>query len=280
MDEQKEAMNEREIRLLDLWTIFKKRFWLMLLAAVVAVAGFWGYVKLTYQPMYESTAILYVLRQEGTQQTDSSLNASFTIATNTVNDCTYFFKSPNVLNGIIRDLGLEQNAQQLAKRISTRNPEDSRVLEVTVKAETPQLAKQIVTEVCERGIVVIDEAMGFKQVNLLQFDSDGELSPEEAAPCNSVGLMKYLLAGIIGAVLVYAVFFVIFLLDDAIVTDEDVNRVLGLTVIGEIPDIGEFNGKKYGYRRKYGYGYRYGYGHRPGEEKENLPDNREPETKA
>ena len=48
------------------------------------------------------------------------------------------------------------------------------------------------------------------------------------------------------------IFFVISLLDDGIKSDDDVERYLGLSVLGRIPDTNAPHSKKYGY---YGYGY-------------------------
>ena len=103
--------------------------------------------------------------------------------------------------------------------------------------------------ICELGKDSITEAMGFEQVNLFEY---GVLNRK---PCNTTGMMSYLLVGVITAVLIYAVFLVRYLLDDSLRTNEDIEHYLGLSVLGEIPDARETSKNKYGYYRGYGYGY-------------------------
>jgi len=66
--------------------------------------------------------------------------------------------------------------------------------------------------------------------------------------------MGYGLIGAAAAVLTYSVFLVIYLLDDKIMTNDDIERYLGLSVLGEIPDSKEAGKNRYGYYQGYGYG--------------------------
>ncbi|MBQ0102273.1 MAG: hypothetical protein KBT31_05720, partial [Firmicutes bacterium] len=60
-------------------------------------------------------------------------------------------------------------------------------------------------------------------------------------------LKVYLLAGLVTAFLTYAVFFLIFILDDSISTNEEIEKELGLFVLGEVPNFNEEVKSKYGY---------------------------------
>lgn len=233
----------RLVTLKDLWDIFVQRVWVMVLVAIVAAGGLFFVNRLTFVPAYSSTATLYILRQDSEAATESS---DFSLALNVVNDCDYLLKSHSVLDEVLQELNLEIDYDNLSKNVSTSNPDDTRILEVTVESNSPERAKQIVDTLCKIGQEKITEAMGFQQVNLYEY---GTLDPE---PCNTTGLTTYLLVGIIAAVLAYSLFLVIFLLDDRIRTEEDIERYLGLSVLGDIPNT---NGKKnhhYGYYAAYG----------------------------
>ena len=52
------------------------------------------------------------------------------------------------------------------------NPEDTRILEVTVKADSPKMAKAIVDRICTIGAARIEDAMGFQQVNVYELGDD------------------------------------------------------------------------------------------------------------
>ena len=121
---------------------------------------------------------------------------------------------------------------------------------MTVKADSPEQAKKIVDTLCTIGPDKIDEAMGYEQVNLFEY---GILDKK---PSNGYGITKCVLLGIVVAMLTYAIFLVVYLLDDRIHSDDDLAKNLGLSILGDIP-IADATHKE-GYGR---YGYRYGYGY-------------------
>lgn len=253
----------REVTLGDLWRIFVHRAWVIILAMIVVTGAYIAYDKLTYVPRYNSTATLYILKQqnEGGSQYYGQEYEDFTLALKVVNDCDHLLKSHAVLDTVIENLGLNMTYGSLRGSIRTSNPEDTRILEVTVEAATPELAKRIVDNVCDVGVSHVTEAMGFKQVNLYEY---GILNK---APCNTTSVMSYavLAAGVM--VVVYAIYLLTFLFDDRLKTDEEIERALELTVIGDIPNADHSKNRKYGYYKygkygKYGYGKhsKYGYG--------------------
>lgn len=242
----------------DLWQVFLGRVWICAIAAVLAVVVMFVFNTVTFEPLYDSTATLYVLKKEN-ESTTTVTSSDFSLALDVVNDCTHLIKSHKVLDKVIENLELSYTYDDLYKSISTNNPTKTRVLLVTVQSESPELSQKIADEVCEIGCEAIEEAMGFKQTNFYEHGIYND------KPSNKVGLSKYFLVGLAAAILTYVVFVVIFILDDSIRTKEEIERYLGLTILGEIPNVQDAeNGKtgygKYGkkyYRNK---GHKYGYG--------------------
>ena len=237
----------------DLKDEFFAHIWVILGAAVLCVVLFLGYNAVTFTPEYESRATLYILKQDG-GSSDEYTSSDFSLALNVVNDCTYLLRSHKVLDDVITQLRLDVSYEDLAKRISTSNPDGTRVLEVIVRADSPEDAQKIVNCVCKVGADAISEAMGFQQVNLYEY---GTLNDR---PCNRTGIKAYVFIGLGAAVLTYAIYLLVFLLDDKIRTEEDVHDYLGLSVLGEIPNA---NDKGHGrYAAQYGKKGRYAYASR------------------
>ena len=283
MDEQQKEL--KTVSITDLWEIFVSRLWLMVIAAVVVMGGMWLYITLTFVPQYKSTATLYILKQENESSSSTSTTTAstsdFSLALNVVNDCTFLLKSHKVLDKVIEDeelraLGISLGYNDLYYSVSTSNPTGTRILEVTVKSDTSEHARRIVNRICDIGVAAITEAMGFKQVNFFEEGTTNE------APCNRTSITKYLLAGVIAAVVVYAIFLAVFLLDDRFQSDEDIEHTLGLTILGNIPNADEQKkggkygkyGRYYGKYGKYG-GYGYGYGHHSSKDGEKAADKAE-----
>ena len=245
MNETNAVSKTRVVTFRDLWDIFLQRWWVLILAAAIAVAAVFGIRQIVFVPQYSSTATLYILRSE--QNTGSgSVDSDFSLALKVVNDCDYLLKSHAVVDDVIEELGLDIEYKDLSEMISTSNPENTRILEVTVEADSPELAKRIVDRLCEIGQDKIAEAMGFQQVNLFEY---GTVSDE---PSNRMGIFTYALIGLVGAIAAYLVFLIMFVADDSLRTEDDIMQSLGLTVLAEIPDANGGKKGKYGHYSGYG----------------------------
>lgn len=246
-----QKVNLRIITIKDLWRILVRRRWILILAFVVGGASVYFINSLLYVPEYTSTATLYILRQTESEDSADTSN-DFSLALKVVNDCTYLLKSHTVLDEVIKDLSLDISYEDLYDCVSTSNPEDTRILEVSVTAATPQEAKRIVDQLCKIGPKKIEMAMGFQQVNLYEYGT------QDDEPSNKMPLMVCAMAAVVSVVLVYSVFLMLYMLNDQIQSDEDIERYLGLSVLGEIPNANAGKKGHYGYYKAYGAGKRTG----------------------
>lgn len=236
--------------LMDIWHIFIWHLVPMLAAAALAVAGLYAYSRFFKAPKYKSTATVYILKQE--REGDSSYTQSdFSLALNVVNDCVYMIKSSEVLDEVIKELGLDMSVTDLTKCITTRNPDGTRILEISVETTSPEQSKLIVDAVCRIGAEKISATMSLDQVNIYSF---GKVPTK---PSNTTGILRYTAVGIGAAVIVFFAYFIAFLCDDKIKSEEDVEKYLNLTVLGIIPNAEYVSGKKY---KKYKYGRYKAYG--------------------
>ena len=113
--------------------------------------------------------------------------------------------------------------------------------------KSADIANTMATQVCH---YLNEEVYGER---MFQVIDTAKVPTQES---NSISMLKVGLVALVCAVLVYAIFFVKFLLDDKINTGEDVERYLGVSVLGIIPN-------KYDVRRrksKNGYYYSGTYG--------------------
>lgn len=237
--------NDRIVTLRDLWNILMQRMVILIVVAALVAACGYIFAKVTYKPVYKSTATLYILRDgEHSPSTIGEANTEYTLALKVVNDCTYLLKSRSVVNQVISENGLQMTYEQLSKKITTNNPTSTRILEVTVAADDPELAKKTVDSLCAIGEAKIADAMGYDQVNVYE---DGTLPKR---PSNPVSLLLYLILGAAAAAVVFVGFVLAFLIDDRIRSEEDIKRYLGLSILGDIVNVNEEHKGRYGY----GYG--------------------------
>lgn len=194
-----ETQTESAITLAELWEVFKTHILHILLVAALCEVLLFDYSGLILQPQYNSTATLYVLRQKNADDYVYT-PSDFTLALDVVNDCRYMLKSHAVLDGVIRELGLDMSYDELYDCIVTSNPDGTRILEISVKTSSAQESKRIADCVCRIASDRISAAMGMDQVNIY---SDGTL---EDKPCNSIGFSEYAITGIAAVAVMYGVF--------------------------------------------------------------------------
>ncbi len=223
----------KTISIKDLWNVFRGCFWFVLIAAIAVTGVMYAYAKLTWVPNYSSTATVYLIDKNETDPNESNgefnitdFTLDYTIALKVIPDVKFILTSPKVIQAVSEDVGFSVNSSN----ITLENPEDTRVLLITATASTPENAKAIVDSICDVGADAIEDMIQYNRIHIYQ---EGALN---TWPSNAVTLMGYLKFGIIAAILVYVVFLAMFLFDNYIHTEEDIERYLGLSILGDIPD--------------------------------------------
>lgn len=181
--------NDCVITLKVLWELALSKWLTLLLAASVVTGLWWSVEKLTFSPQYASVTTLYVLEQTGED--------AYSQAMKVVEDCRYMVTSHTVLADTIEKLGLETDAARLRKQISANNPEDTRILEVTVTASTPEEAKRVADGLCDVATEKICATLGRDQIHVY------EAATLPLTPCNTPQLQDYILIFVATAVLAY-----------------------------------------------------------------------------
>lgn len=222
--------DEMQINILEVLSYLKKKIWIIVLAALICgLVGFF-YNEFLSTPQYTASTRVYILNR---QDEDTIFYADLQSSSQFINDYTVLITGQNVTKTVVDKLDLEESFSKLASRISVTAPEDTRILEISVTHEDPQLAADIANAVREEATGQIEKIMDGNAVNLV-YEADTPMYP------SSPGSTKIaLVAAVLGLCGVAAVLVVIFILDDTIRTEEDVEKYLSLSVLGVIPDSSE-----------------------------------------
>ena len=236
------------LSLQEFWNVFVHRIWAILLVAFLLVAGLFFFSTEIMAPMYKSTATLYILRQKDGRDYVYT-QSDFSLAKDVVSDCNYVLKSQEVLELVISKLGLNTSSAELANQISVYNPDNTRFLEVSAVTTDPQLSKAVVDCLCEVSAEIITQSMGFDQANIYSYGSVNE------SRSNVFGIKTYVLVGVLAAAGMYFLFLLQQIMNTSLRTEQDVEKYLGISVLGDIPNYNhstsrnDKNGKYYRYGR-------------------------------
>jgi capsular polysaccharide biosynthesis protein len=225
MENQFDSDKEMEIDLKDL-LLEILAYWKLIVvaAALVAVIGF-AVSEFMMVPEYESTSELYVLTKSTTITSLSDIQTS----TSLTDDYIVVIKGRPVLEQVITNLGLDETYVSLKERVSVNNPSNSRLLDITVTDTDPVMAKRIADEIADVGAAFISQKLVQDPPEIVQYGySDGE-------PVSPNVKKNTVLGGLLGAMLAIAIVAVSYLFNDSILGPEDIEKKLGMHVLGTLP---------------------------------------------
>lgn len=225
MNNGPEFDNEIEIDLKDLFMEILA-FWKLIFLALLLGAGIaYAVSEFLMVPQYESTAQLYVL----SKSTSITSLADVQTGTSLTNDYMVVVEGRPVLEQVIENLGLEDDYESLKKKVSLNNPANSRILEITVRDASPEMAKQIADDIAKVGAAFIAEKMDQDPPSTIQWGySDGK-------PVSPSTVKNTVIGAVLGAFFATMIVVVSYLFNDTITNAEDVECKLGLNVLGTLP---------------------------------------------
>ncbi len=227
MDTNKYNSDVIEIDLMEVAGLLWHRMWLIIICALITGAAGFVLSKFVVTEQYESITKIYVLNR----QNDSTLTYSdVQLGTQLTKDFPELIKSRYVAEQVIAAWELPYSYETLADKISVVTQSDTRIISIIVTDEDPWMAQQLADEVRKVASERIKSVMDIQAVNVVD---EANFPEHPASP--SVG--KWTVIGaLIGALLCMAAILLRFMLDDTIKTADDIEKYLGLSTLGMIPE--------------------------------------------
>jgi hypothetical protein len=221
-----EKLNEDiEIDLLELFFMLKRRFWLLVLSAVLGGALCGAYTYFLIAPKYSSTAMLYILSKETTLTSLADLQ----IGSQLTKDYKVLVVSKPVLQEVINKLDLKTEYKDLKAKVSISNPADTRILTITVLDKDATRARDTVNEIALSASNYIAEIMEMVPPKIIE---KGETALQKTSPSTTKNTAIGALSGIL---LVCIITGIQLFMKDTIDSEEDAQKYLGLSVLATIP---------------------------------------------
>lgn len=230
----RQSGDEMEIDLRELFFALLSKLHILILSFILGALCLY-FVSIAFiKPKYQSSTSIYVLnKQDNSVVTYSDLQSG----TQLTKDYAELVKSRSVTEKVINQLKLntiyedmkELDYGDLAGMISVDNTTDTRIIRITVTDTNPARAQDIANAIREAASLHIEAVMDIEAVNVVDYAE----MPMEAVSPNI--LMNTLIGAMAGALIAAFIVVLIHLSDDRIKGPDDVEKYLGVSVLGTIP---------------------------------------------
>ncbi|MBG9366952.1 Wzz/FepE/Etk N-terminal domain-containing protein [Streptococcus sp. NLN64] len=225
----KKQNNQVEVDVLSLIrTVWKRKFLVLFFSLLVAIMAL-GYSLYVATPMYQSTTRIYVVNRQ--QQDNPGLtNQDLQAGSYLVKDYKEIILSQDVMSRVVSELGLDMGTSQLASKINVTVPADTRIVSISVQDESAEEAARIVNGVRQAAADKIIEVTRVSDVTTLE---EGQVNSQPVSP----NIRRNVLLGFVaGGSLMVVIILVAEIVDDRVKKPEDVEEMMGLTLLGVVPD--------------------------------------------
>ena len=222
-----------EIDLKEMFLYFWNKKIIFISLIILGVLAGVIYTSFIQVPMYKSYTTILLTKEESSStitSNDVNLNRSL------VDTYREIIKSRNVLGKVITNLNLDITIDELSHLITVESVSDTEIIKITVRNEDAFLSMTIADEIANVFNTEIVKLYNIQNIGVI----DSALLPN--SPYNINLVKTTALTTLIGLVGAFGLVFIMFYFDTSIKSAEDVERKLGVPVIGSIPIMG---GKKY-----------------------------------
>lgn len=207
--------------------LIKKNLLWIILVCIICGGICFAINEYVIQPRYEATATMSVITRN--DDTVNITNDQITSAENLVDTYAVVIQSKKVLQQAIDNLELNVSYKSLKKMVSVKAVNGTQIMEIVVKAEHPQVAEDILTEILAVAPDEIINAIGAGAVRVID---EAESSDKKVEPHTFLNVLATVFLCV---VIIPAIIIIRFLLNDTYCNDEQLQEDLDIPVLGVIP---------------------------------------------
>lgn len=224
---------EETISLKELLQTMRKRLSLILSITFIAVliSGVVSYFFLT--PIYQASTQLLVNKSKDDQSTFQYNEVQTNLQL--INTYNVIIKSPVILEKVIKDLNLDMTVSELNEHITVQNEKDSQVVNLSVQ----DISETTAVKIANKTAGVFQKEI----VNIMNVDNVSILAKatvaEHPSPIKPQPLLNIAIALVVGLMAGIGLAFLLEYLDNTIKDEQEIEKLLGLPVLGVIATMDE-----------------------------------------
>ena len=217
---------EVEIDLKEVFFAIKRKILVILAVGLLCACVSCIYTKLFVSPIYTSSSTMLVLTKETTLASVADLQ----LGSQLTKDYSVLITSRPVLEDVIENLGLDTDYKELRECVTVTNPDDTRILQLSIENSDAAMAKAIVDELATVSSAYIGDKMEVVPPKIID---EGEIPTTRTSP----DMKKIAILGLLVGFLVSGgIVTLMTVMNDTIKSEEDITKYLGISTLSSVPD--------------------------------------------
>jgi capsular polysaccharide biosynthesis protein len=211
----------KEINLLEIFSVIKRRFWLI--AILTVLAAMLGIIinNSATVPLYQSSSRIIIGADEESRKT-----------------LQVIVRDSAILDMVVKELKLTKSSEELAGQISVQSVEGSQVVSISVVDTDPAQAAVIADTTAKIFQAEVPKIVGQDYIRSL---SKAKINPLPINPKTNDKVILAIIGGIVAGV---GLAFLLESLDDRIRSEKELERMIGVQVLGRVSKMNNRNIKK------------------------------------
>lgn len=207
--------------------VFSKKIFIILIL-VISIAL--GYVYSYYykKPLYNSSVKILLVADENKENREVT-QSDLTINSSLISTYSSIAKSTNVIEKTIQNLELDMSVEKLKRDIEVTQISKTQFIKISVKNDSPEMSRDIANELAQVFSEQIKQIYNLENINIVD---EAEI---ENNPCNVNHIKDMMIFMLFGIVLSAILVISIYIFDDAIKDENDIEQKAKLRNLGIVP---------------------------------------------
>ncbi|MCI8276714.1 MAG: polysaccharide biosynthesis tyrosine autokinase [Clostridia bacterium] len=206
--------------------------WYIVLIMILFISAGSAYSFVYNQPKYKSytkIALTQIATEGEGDSTNSITQTDITMNKNLVDTYNEIITSKTVLKEVRENLSLDITDTELTKMISTTSADNTTILKIEVASRNPELSKNVANEIAKVFSKQVKEMYNISNVHILD-EAEKSENPYNINHVRDIAIFSAL-----GIAVSTALVLIMYLLDTTIKTEEDIENITKLPVLGTVP---------------------------------------------
>ena len=220
---------KKTINCKELLEIVIKKWWIFLLLTVIGIVSTYSLTTIFVAPIYEANTVLYIGNEDPSLTNVSFSIGQFEADSQLIYDYKQIALTRLVVAQVINNTGSNIPFDEFKNAIVIQAIQKSRLFTVGFRNTNPQIAKMVSNELAKQLETAALQIVGVDNIRII----DPALTPIEPIAPNK--FQNAIVGALLGLIASLSISIFTFLIDDKVKEKEDVDKLIGASVIGSIP---------------------------------------------